>query len=319
MPSGNQHPDGNAWGQENVAMMNFSQAHSFNLSMNFHGGALVINYPWDYTYSLAPDDALLQEMSLTYTRPHTSLYNSDEFEHGITNGAQWYVITGSMQDWLYGYTDCIDITAEIGNNMWPPSSQLPSYWNMNKESLLRYIEFSQNGVKGMVTTATGAPLFASISVSGNNNPMHTDPDVGDYHRLLLPGNYQITVTVDGYDSQTANVSVPTTGHVLQNFSFGSGSEVSDVQSPSLSTQLLNNYPNPFTSETMLRYRVSKDNTPVTISVYNLKGQLIKTVLNSSVKSGEHSVIFNGAELGSGIYLCRLQSSDGIQTKKIVLK
>jgi hypothetical protein len=319
MPTGNQHPDGNAWAQENIAMMSFSQAHSFNLSMNFHGGALVINYPWDYTYTLAPDDALLQEMSLTYTRPHTNLYNSSEFEHGITNGAAWYVITGSMQDWMYGYTDCIDITAEIGMNKWPPSSQLTSYWNMNKESLLRYIEFSQNGVKGLVTTAAGAPLYASISVSGNNNPMHTDPDVGDYHRLLLPGDYQITVTVDGYDPQTVSVSVPSTGFALQNFTFGSAVAVSDEQSPLLMAQFLNNYPNPFTNETMLRYRVEKDNMPITLSVYNLKGQLIKTVVNSIMDSGEHSVVFNGAELASGIYLCRLQSPDGTQTKKIVLR
>jgi hypothetical protein len=318
MPSGNQHPDGNAWAQETVAMMSFSQAHSNNLSLNFHGGELVINYPWDYTYTLAPDDALLQEMSLTYTRPHTSLWNSTDFVHGITNGAAWYVITGSMQDWLYGYTDCIDLTAEIGLNKWPSSSQLPNYWNMNKESMLQYIEFAQNGVKGVVLNGSGAPLSATITVAGNNKVMHTDPDVGDYHRLLLPGTYQITASVVGYEPQTVSVNVPTLGHTIQNFTFGSVSTVDDVATPQLSAKLLNNYPNPFNPETMLRFSVAKDNTPISLSVYNLKGQLLRTLVHAPTKAGEHSVLFNAADLSSGVYLCRLQSPDGIQTKKLIL-
>lgn len=319
MPVGSQHPDGSAWATENVAMMSFSQAHSFNMSMNFHGGELVINYPWDYTYTLAPFDALLQEMSLTYTRPHTSLYNSSDFVHGITNGAAWYVITGSMQDWLYHYTGCIDITAEIGLNKWPSSSQLPTYWNNNKESILRYIEFAQNGVKGIVSTPSGVPLSATISVAGYNKTISNDPDVGDYHRLLLPGTYQITASVAGFEPQSASVTVPATGYVVQNFTFGSGSDVADELSPSVSATLMNNFPNPFNNDTVLSYRVSKDNTPLRLAVYNLKGQLIQTLCEGSSPAGNHSMVFDGSGLSSGIYLCRLFTPDGCQTTKMVVR
>ncbi len=216
-PNGIEHPDGNATQVENLAMMAFSNAHDFDLSINFHGGALVINYPWDYTYTLAPDDALLREMSLTYSRQNTPMYNSSEFPQGVTNGAAWYVIDGGMQDWNYHYTDCFELTGEISNIKWPPASQLDTFWTQNQESMLQFIEFAQRGVHGLVTNSSGNPLQANISVNGNAKVVKSDLPVGDYHRLLLPGTYQLTASANGYLPQTYSVSVPATGGVIQNF------------------------------------------------------------------------------------------------------
>ncbi len=217
MPNGVQHPDGNQWAIENVAMMNFFADKRIVLSANFHGGALVMNYPWDYTYTLTPDDALIQQAALAYASNNTQMYNSSSFTNGITNGAAWYVITGSYQDWNYGFTNTIDITAEIGNIKWPPASQLVNYWNQNQESLLSYMEFVHRGVNGVVQSIAGQPLDAVISVQGNSKTILTDPQVGDYHRMLLPGNYSITASSPGYISQTATVTVPPTGTVTQDF------------------------------------------------------------------------------------------------------
>lgn len=218
MPSGNQHPDGNATAQENTAIMNFSNARGFQLSANFHGGAQVINYPWDYTYTLAPDDAVIRAAALAYSTPNSLLYNSTEFPQGITNGAQWYVITGSLQDWSYGYTDDIDLTAEIGNNKWPPASQLPTFWGYNQESMLALIEFAQKGARGTVTSSAGLPLLdATITVAGNAKVTGTNPGLADWYRLLLPGNYTITAAAPGYISQTVQLTVPATGFVSHNF------------------------------------------------------------------------------------------------------
>ncbi len=226
MPSGNQHPDGNAWTPETIALMDFGMAHNFQLSINFHGGALVMNYPWDYTYALAPDNDLLIQASLAFSQPYTAMYNSTEFPQGITNGAAWYVITGSMQDWNYGFTDCMDITGEIGNNKWPPASTLPSYWSQIKESLLAFMEFVQRGVHGQVTNASGAPLNATITVQGNPKIMHTDPALGDYHRLLLPGTYTITASAAGYIPQSAVITVPAQGSTIHNFTLQTASMAS---------------------------------------------------------------------------------------------
>ncbi len=217
MPTGVQHPDSESWAVETIAVMDFSNAHDFDLSINFHGGALVVNYPWDYTYALTPDNDLLTEMALTYARENLPMYNSTEFTHGITNGAAWYVITGSMQDWNYHYTDCIELTAEIGTNKWPAASTLDSYWADNEEAILKYLEFAQRGVSGIVTNSLGTPIAATITVGGNSKLEHTDLPVGDYHRLLLPGTYQITASANSFIPETVTVTVPQSGSVTQNF------------------------------------------------------------------------------------------------------
>lgn len=214
---GNQHPDGNPWAHETIAVMDFGNLHNFVLSANFHGGALVANYPWDYTFALAPDNALLIEAALTYAHHNLPMYNSTEFNQGITNGAEWYVITGSMQDWNYGFTDCMDITLEISNNKWPPASQLPTFWAQNQESMLSFMEFAQRGIHGLVTSQSGSPLSATITVQGNAKVMHTDPAVGDFHRLLLPGTYTVTASAPGYLPQTVDITVPVSGSVEYNF------------------------------------------------------------------------------------------------------
>lgn len=217
MPSGVQHPDGNEWAPETSAMMEILSDNSFVLSANFHAGALVMNYPWDYISILTPDDALLQEAALAYSTHNLPMYNNPEFIHGITNGAVWYVITGSLQDWNYGFTNCMDITAEIGANMWPPAEQLPSFWAQNQESMLSYLEFMHRGVSGTVNSSSGAPLAASITVQGNDKVIRTDPDVGDYHRMLLPGTYTITASATGYYPQTRNITVGAGAPTIEDF------------------------------------------------------------------------------------------------------
>ena len=217
MLTGEQHPDGNAWGIENVAVMNYSPTRNFSQSINYHGGALVINYPWDYTYTLAPDDAVIQQMALTYSTPNSPMYNG-EFDQGITNGAAWYVITGSLQDWTYGNINCIDLTAEIGYNKWPPANQLDTFWSQNQESMLDWIEFAQLGLHGMVTDTNGNPLDASITIAGNSMIWHTDSNLGDYHRPILGGTYTVTANAPGYIGQTVTVSIPAGAAFTQNFS-----------------------------------------------------------------------------------------------------
>ncbi|NJO88828.1 MAG: hypothetical protein HC831_07620 [Chloroflexia bacterium] len=104
---------GESFQQENVAMMDFLGNHNFVLSANFHGGAEVVNYPWDtwYTYEkLHADDAWYQEISHEYAdTAHANSTNymiTLDFEpnpSGITHGATWYAVTGGRQDYVNYY------------------------------------------------------------------------------------------------------------------------------------------------------------------------------------------------------------------------
>lgn len=217
MPVGSQHPDGMSWQPENIALMNHSNAQNINFSVNFHGGSLVTNYPWDYTYTLCPDNDLFIQAALTYSIHNTPMYNSSEFVHGITNGAAWYIVEGSLQDWVYANNGDMDLTIEVGEVKWPAASSLDTYWNQNQESILSLLEFVQNGVCGVVTNSAGEPLHANIHINTNCMDIMTDPQIGDYHRILLPGNYTITVSADGYQTAIRDINVIAGTATVANF------------------------------------------------------------------------------------------------------
>ncbi len=187
---------------ENLAFMSYANGHHFVMSSNYHGGALVVNYLWDWTYTLAPDDAACIRMSLEYSTYNLPMYNG-AFDQGITNGAAWYVALGTLQDWSYDQTGCIDATIEVSNTKWPAASQLPTFWNENRESLMHYVKSARYGVNGVVTGSdTGLPLDATVTVTGNSKAVHTDPSHGDYYKLLDTGTYQLTFSAYGYITRT---------------------------------------------------------------------------------------------------------------------
>ncbi|NQT64795.1 MAG: T9SS type A sorting domain-containing protein [FCB group bacterium] len=77
---------------------------------------------------------------------------------------------------------------------------------------------------------------------------------------------------------------------------------------------LSNYPNPFNPETTISFETTNLHENARIEIYNLKGQLIKTLVNSSLSAGEHSYIWNGIDndgksVTSGVYFYIL-SLDG---------
>jgi carboxypeptidase D len=203
---------------EVAAIMNWGFARSFTCSANFHGGALVVNYPFDNAPPIpdgsdapTPDDDMFEYISVQYSYYNTPMYNGSWY-HGITNGCDWYLITGGLQDWSYRYMGCNDVTIELGNTKEPSATQIPTLWTQNRDSMLSYIETCLIGVRGLVTDGvTGAPLAATVTVTGRNHNIYTDPDVGDYHRMLNPGTYTLNFTATGYDPVTVSGVVVASG------------------------------------------------------------------------------------------------------------
>lgn len=190
---------------ETQAVMRWTAAESFVLSANLHTGALLVNYPYDDdggpsgVEQPTPDDALFRELALTYSRQNPPMYESPLYEEGIVNGAEWYVVKGGMMDWHYRYVGCCEVTIELSNFYAPPPERWDLYWQYNEESMLQYIEAVHWGVRGLVTDAeTGEPLYAQVRVADRPQPVFTDPDVGDYHRLLLPGGNTLIISAEGY-------------------------------------------------------------------------------------------------------------------------
>lgn len=83
-----------------------------------------------------------------------------------------------------------------------------------------------------------------------------------------------------------------------------------------------NYPNPFNPSTTIRFALPEA-ASVSLTIYNIRGQLVKTLVNGSLEAGYHQVQWDGSsELGekvsSGLYFYRLESGDFQQVKKMLL-
>jgi len=77
------------------------------------------------------------------------------------------------------------------------------------------------------------------------------------------------------------------------------------------------YPNPFNSTAVISYDVPITGL-VNISVYNILGQSVASLVHESVNSGSYSIVWNAGDLPSGVYFCRMEGNGFKQVRKIVL-
>ena len=215
---------------ETLAMMKWLKEYPFVLSANLHNGALVANYPYDDTqsgrsvYAASPDDDIFRQVSFAYSSAHATMHlgnpcpgDSYGFSNGITNGAAWYSVKGGMQDYNYVHTNCLEITIEQGCFKFPFTSALPGLWNDNKDALLSYIKEVHKGVKGFIFDTDCNPIpNATVSVIGRNHNV-TSACYGDYWRLLVPGQYHLQASAEGYIPVIKEVNVTSGPAVQVNF------------------------------------------------------------------------------------------------------
>jgi len=200
------HPDGFAWWPETEAMMALAESKTFVLSANFHGGVEVVNYPWDAVERRHPDDAWFRDLA----RDWADLAQADspggymtDFNNGITNGNDWYEIHGGRQDFMTFFHGGREVTIEVSETKLLPADELDDLWQWNRHALLDFIAHAQEGIRGVVTDPDGTPLAATIEVVGvdrveDGSMVRTDPAVGDFHRLLLPGLYDLRFKAHGF-------------------------------------------------------------------------------------------------------------------------
>lgn len=97
--------------------------------------------------------------------------------------------------------------------------------------------------------------------------------------------------------------------------------VTDVKKESgatpLTYNLSQNYPNPFNPSTIINFSIPKESM-VTLKIYNILGQEVKTLVNDTKAPGKYTVSFNASSLSSGVYLYTIHAGDYFQVKKMLL-
>ncbi len=187
---------------ENQAMMDYMSSHNFRLSANLHGGAEVMNYPWD-SFTLAershPDAQWWQEVGQRFvdtvraTAP--MMYRT---RGGVTSGGDWYVISNGRQDWVNYYLSCREITMEVSNDKILATNRLDSYWKAQQRSLVNYIKEIYNCPTSRVNISAPKVDYSQVKVRPNptTGPVTIETTNGIKHIDLsgyAPGVYIIPV------------------------------------------------------------------------------------------------------------------------------
>ena len=123
----------------------------------------------------------------------------------------------------------------------------------------------------------------------------------------------LTVTLSRI-AKNDNTSTANIGLVNEGANIGSQLEEETIPTR---YSLSDNYPNPFNPSTTIHYAMPKDGF-VTLKVYDILGNVVKTLVNQYQTKGRYDINFNAVNLASGIYFYRLQSGNFISTKKMLL-
>ena len=105
---------------------------------------------------------------------------------------------------------------------------------------------------------------------------------------------------------------------------GNGTPVTDVTIPPLQSLILHqNYPNPFNPETTISFTLKDPALSLKLNIYNIKGQLVKTLYDGALQKGQHSFVWNGTDetncqVSSGVYFYRLSNGKESRQRKMVL-
>jgi hypothetical protein len=141
----------------------------------------------------------------------------------------------------------------------------------------------------------------------------------------------IPIDTLSYGEQTTDVSYGRLPDGTDNWQFftkptpgasnSNATSVEEVTFPK-NYNLSQNYPNPFNPTTTISYSIptfrGKQSLNVTLSVYNLLGQKVATLVNKAHAPGNYSVQFDASNLPSGVYFYRLRAGSFVATKKMVL-
>lgn len=177
-------------------------------------------------------------------------------------------------------------------------------------------------------------------VEVSNNPYISDPTTFAWEMDAgFGGNNRFYVLTQEYNESTGIVTNPSNGvlfgdpnlsMVLRGVQVNNDLTITDISEPSTptglaknyvknpETSLLNNFPNPFNSYTVIEYRIM-NNAKVSLDIFDLMGRKITTLINQQLAPGVYQTVFEPGNIPPGIYLYQLTvNGRPMGTKKMVI-
>ncbi|OPX17552.1 hypothetical protein BXT86_05875 [candidate division WOR-3 bacterium 4484_100] len=190
---------------ENKVLMAHLEENNISLEYNYHSTALYVNYPWDYHPADPPDSDYIITLSQIY---------ADSANLNPINGYDWYQVTGSLQDYTIGTSGCLAWTVETDEPS--SSSAIDQICYDNRDALMDVCERAGWGIEGVVKDSmTNNPLYTRIEfLNPERIDIYNDPGLGDFHKMIAPGTYDVRVSANTYAPKIiTGVVVPQNGSV----------------------------------------------------------------------------------------------------------
>lgn len=166
------------------------------------------------------------------------------------------------------------------------------------------------------------PGIGNISI----DPLFRDAANGDYHLMsMVCGDSANSPCIDAGDRAVLDSLLDCSWGLgslrsdMGAFGGGDSAAVGITDIPAIPAQfiLMQNYPNPFNAQTNIRF-VLTESQIVQLSIYDILGREVQTLLDEYRQTGIHTVTFDASSLFSGVYFYQLQAGNEVDTKKMVL-
>ncbi|HNX37411.1 MAG TPA: T9SS type A sorting domain-containing protein, partial [Candidatus Cloacimonadota bacterium] len=166
-------------------------------------------------------------------------------------------------------------------------------------------------------------------ISPNGAPMGDHPTVlcsERYQQQYIRGAIRGNKAVFAWSDDRAGIMNSETAYtgVWGNSVISSYVAIDDpLETPSVVPEISGNYPNPFNPSTTIAFALPAGGE-VSLSVFNLKGQLVRTILNEAeLEAGKHTAIWDGTDstgriVSSGVYFCALKTAGKTVSRKMLL-
>jgi hypothetical protein len=242
---------------------------------------------------------------------------------GVTGGGWGEMKFSEVDVNLHGSADVIKLTAPIA----VPSLVTPGADGVKwVASAFNYVAMGTNGTVSFPVTSSADGLFR-MNLSYQNvqgtQPGTLTVDGASPVSLSLPGNTDsssIPFLSSSFPLTQGNHTIGiTAGNINLDYAI-LNQQITGIRDGNKSPQsyaLEQNYPNPFNPSTKINFSLAKA-TKVELSIYNILGQRVLTLVNGLMSSGTHSVLFNATRFASGVYFYGIKTQEFQSYKKMML-
>ncbi|MDW3652198.1 MAG: M14 family zinc carboxypeptidase [Bacteroidia bacterium] len=303
--------------EETTAFINFAAERDFTISANLHGGVEVANYPWDTYGRRHPDDNWWIHVCRDYadtTQANSPVGFFNDFNNGITNGSDWFFVSGGRQDYMNSFEYCREFTLELSNSKNPPSISLEAFWDYHQAALVNYMEEALFGLRGIVTDSISEEaLLARVFIDGHDQDsshVYSSMPIGNYHRYLFAGSYDVSFTAEGYLPKTLTVAI-------QN---GQSTRLDVQLVPDVAAGIADRnkipfslFPNPASDK--LEIELKESFGEMEVQLIDLSGKILQVHQFEFQTDAELEV----KELAAGMYFVRIKTERGFGIEKFLKK